>query len=137
MLYSLTSHDLTISVVTSYQDDLSSPEDEHYVWSYNVRVENISSKAVQIISRVWKVIDAIGREENIIAPGIIGPAMGRSQPILPPGKSFEHSSEAHLTTPSAIVIGSYHVKFEDSDEILEITVPPFSLDKPNAKASLH
>jgi ApaG protein len=137
MLYTLTSHSLVISIIPFYQEDLSNPEEEHYVWSYNVRIENKSKKTVRILGRKWKVVDAIGREENIIAPGVIGPAMKKAQSILKAGKSLEYTSEAHLATSSGIITGSYTVQFDGKEEVLEADLPPFSLDIPDMRICLH
>src|SRR5262245_52194407 len=39
-MYKETTRSITITVVPTYLDDQSSPEESHYVWKYHVRIEN-------------------------------------------------------------------------------------------------
>ena len=38
--YSRTTHDITVSVQPLYLNDQSHPEEHHFVWAYQVRIEN-------------------------------------------------------------------------------------------------
>ena len=38
-MYKETTRSITITVVPTYLDDQSSPEESHYVWKYHVRID--------------------------------------------------------------------------------------------------
>lgn len=131
LMYTQTTEDITITVKPFYLDEQSSPDDNHFVWAYRVRIENKSDNTVQLLRRYWKITDAFGRIQEVRGAGVVG-----EQPILRPGESFEYSSGTPLPTPSGIMVGVYEM--EKSDGVrFDVGIPAFSLDSPYETARIN
>lgn len=124
MEYSTETRAITVSVEPTYLDDQSSPSDEHYVWAYQVRIENGGVETVQLINRHWQITDATGRLQEVRGEGVVG-----EQPTLKPGEAFEYTSGTPLQTPSGIMVGTYEME-TTGGERFDIDIPAFSLDSP-------
>lgn len=123
-MYSTTTHDIQVSVEPVFLEDQSSPDNGHFVWAYHVTIENTGRDRVQLMSRYWKITDALGRVQEVRGAGVVG-----EQPTLGPGESFEYTSGTPLPTESGIMVGSYNMRSE-SGEMFDIDIPAFSLDSP-------
>lgn len=130
-MYSETTHGIRITVRPNYLDDQSSPDENHFVWAYHVRIENQGAVTVQLKSRHWKITDAMGRLQEVQGPGVVG-----EQPVLNPGESFEYTSGTPLSTPSGIMAGSYQMQGPDG-QVFDVTIPAFSLDSPHQPIRLN
>lgn len=123
--YQKTTHSISITVQPIYLEEQSEPSEHRYVWAYQIRIENEGAETVQLKTRYWHITDALGRVQEVRGPGVVG-----AQPILRPGESFEYTSGTPLTTPSGIMVGSYHMVTDDGREF-DVEVPAFSLDSPH------
>jgi len=130
-MYSQTTRDIRITVEPYYLDDQSSPSDDHYVWAYHVKIENVGERTVQLINRHWRITDANGRMQEVRGSGVVG-----EQPVLDPGEAFEYTSGTPLATPSGIMVGSYEME-SDAGERFDVDVPAFSLDSPHQPVQLN
>ena len=130
-MYSETTRSIKVTVKPFYLEDQSSPVDNHYVWAYQVRIENQGEETVQLRRRHWRITDGLGRMQEVRGPGVVG-----EQPVLKPGDSFEYTSGTPLTTPSGIMIGSYQMETRQG-ESFEVAVPAFSLDSPHQNVRLN
>ena len=123
-MYTSTTRSIRVSVEPTFLDDQSSPTDDHYVWAYQVKIENDGSETVQLVNRHWCITDARGRMQEVQGEGVVG-----EQPTLQPGQAFEYTSGTPLDTPSGIMAGSYEMENTDGERF-EIEIPAFSLDSP-------
>jgi ApaG protein len=130
-MYSQTTGPIRVTVKPTFLEEQSTPTDNHFVWAYHVRIENIGETTVQLISRYWRITDGLGRTEEVRGPGVVG-----EQPILEPGSAFEYTSGAPLATPSGIMVGSYQMKRQDG-ELFDVAIPAFSLDSPHQRVRLN
>lgn len=130
-MYDATTHSIRVMVEPSYLEDQSAPEDDYYVWSYTVVIENQGGDTVQLRHRHWRIVDAHGRTQEVHGDGVVG-----EQPVLGPGDRFEYTSGAPLSTPSGIMGGVYQVTNENG-ALLDVTIPPFSLDSPYANRTMN
>jgi uncharacterized protein affecting Mg2+/Co2+ transport len=71
-MYSQTTRDIEVTVKPFYLDDQSSPDDNHFVWAYRVRIVNKGGRTVQLMRRHWVITDAIGRVQEVKGPGVVG-----------------------------------------------------------------
>ncbi|MBK1671496.1 Co2+/Mg2+ efflux protein ApaG [Rhodovibrio sodomensis] len=126
-----TSQDIRITVEPYYLDDQSSPSDDHYVWAYHVKIENVGEATVQLINRYWRITDANGQIQEVRGSGVVG-----EQPVLDPGESFEYTSGTPLGTPSGIMVGTYEMETR-SGERFDVEIPAFSLDSPHQPVQLN
>ena len=130
-MYTQTTRSIRITVRPSYLPDQSSPEQNRFVWAYQIRIENLGSETVQLRSRLWRIIDALGRKRETGGVGVVG-----EQPVLRPGESFDYESGAPLSTPSGIMTGIYRMETAAGEEF-EVAIPAFSLDSPHQNAQRH
>jgi ApaG protein len=130
-MYSHTSRDIRITVEPYYLDDQSSPSDDHYVWAYHVKIENVGEATVQLINRYWRITDANGHIQEVRGAGVVG-----EQPVLDPGESFEYTSGTPLATPSGIMVGTYEMEAEGGERF-NVEIPAFSLDSPHQPVQLN
>ena len=124
-MYHSTTHDITVSVESSFLDNESNPDENIYFWSYRVKIENNSKDPVTLRTRHWKITDAYGRIQEVRGSGVVG-----EQPVLRPGESFEYTSGTPLPTPSGIMTGSCQME-KYGGSVLEVKIPAFSLDSPH------
>ena len=130
-MYEETTREIKVSVSPFFLEEQSDPETEHYVWAYQVRIENQGSSTVQLLNRHWRIIDANGQIQEVRGAGVVG-----EQPVLRPGESFEYTSGRPLTTPSGIMAGTYEIE-DVGGARFDITIPTFSLDSPGESAQIH
>ncbi|MEY4879472.1 MAG: Co2+/Mg2+ efflux protein ApaG [Pseudomonadota bacterium] len=126
-----TTHDIRIEVEPNFLEDESAPEENRYVWAYRITIENKGSRAVQLISRYWRITDAFGRIREVHGAGVVG-----EQPQIEPGNSYQYTSGAPLETPSGFMTGSYRMRAL-SGESFEVGIPLFALASPYESRQVH
>jgi len=130
-MYSKKTKQINITVNPYFLDDQSEPEDQHFVWAYQVTIDNQSNKKVQLKNRYWKIIDSNGSEQEVRGEGVVG-----EQPILNPGEKFEYTSGTPLSTPSGFMGGYYEMETNEGKKF-DAIIPQFSLDSPFIKNNLN
>ena len=70
-MYSKITRKINITVNPYFLDDQSEPEDQHFVWAYQVTIDNQSSDKVQLKNRYWKIIDSNGSEQEVRGEGVV------------------------------------------------------------------
>ena len=114
-------NDVRVEVIARYAPEHSQPLEARWVFQYTVRITNMGSDTVQLISRHWIITDALDHTEEVRGPGVVG-----QQPVLPPGESFKYSSWCPLKTPTGMMHGTYQMVRTDGDEF-DIEIAPFCL----------
>jgi ApaG protein len=130
-MYEAITHEICVTVKPFYLEDQSEPDRSHFVWAYQVRIENRGLGTVQLINRHWKIVDSLGRVQEVRGAGVVG-----EQPVLKPGESFEYTSGTPLPTPSGIMGGTYEMEDAGGGRFT-ITIPTFSLDSPGQNVKVH
>ena len=51
-----TTRNIKIAVEPDFLEDQSDPEENRYLWSYRVTIENKSELTVQLLSRFWRIV---------------------------------------------------------------------------------
>ncbi|MEL6567940.1 MAG: Co2+/Mg2+ efflux protein ApaG [Pseudomonadota bacterium] len=119
---------IIVRVVPRFLHDESEPAKARYVWAYTVEIENASEQTWTLTTRHWRIVDALGRAQNVDGEGVVG-----QTPRLEPGESFRYTSGCPLAAPSGIMGGSYDFAGDDGAQ-LTAQVPTFSLDSPYDQA---
>jgi ApaG protein len=125
MLFEQVSNEIKVEVEPTYVKDQSDPKASVWYFSYHVKITNQSDKPVQLRSRHWIIIDAIGRVEEVEGSGVVG-----LQPLIPPGEMFEYSSYCPLPTPTGTMRGNYLMTDPKGQEI-NVSIPLFILAEPS------
>ncbi len=130
-MYSEITNSIRVSVNPVFLEEQSSPEKSHYIWAYEVRIENLGQTSVQLLNRHWSITDALGQTQTVRGPGVVG-----EQPVLNPGESFEYTSGTPLRTPSGLMVGSYQME-DVKGEVFDVKIPAFSLDSPHQSVQFN
>lgn len=130
-MYKTTTHSIQVSVQPSFLETESEPDNNHYVWAYTIEITNLGSESVQLISRFWRITDALGRVEEVNGAGVVG-----EQPVIQPGETFEYTSGCPLATDNGMMVGTYFMSSEKGPGF-HVNIPAFSLDLPDAVRVLN
>ncbi len=130
-MYRKTTRSIQVTVVPLYLDEQSDPDENRYVWAYQVRLVNTGHETVQLLTRYWNITDANGKVLEVRGDGVVG-----EQPVLRAGEQFEYTSGTPLSTPSGIMVGSYQMK-TSGGESFDVEIPAFSLDSPHGQRQIH
>jgi ApaG protein len=130
-MYTSTTRNIAISVEAAFLDEHSFPQKGEYRWAYRIRIENKGSDTITLLTRYWKITDALGRVQEVRGDGVVG-----QQPTLGPGELFEYTSGTPLSTPSGFMVGTYEM-LSQSGEQFAVDIPAFSLDSPHEKVLRH
>lgn len=117
---------IRVQAESFYDEDRSSPPENYYFFSYQIRITNLGGEKVQLVSREWLITDANGETQRVQGPGVVG-----EQPVLLPGESFEYTSFCPLSTAVGAMQGSYRMVLENGDSF-DAEVAPFALAVPHA-----
>lgn len=116
---------IEVNVKTRYIEEQSSPEDERYVFSYNVTLHNTGDIAAKLMTRHWIITDANGNVQEVHGEGVVG-----EKPYLRPGESYEYTSGTVLETPVGSMQGSYQMVTDDG-LAFDAEIPAFTLALPH------
>ena len=116
---------IMISVDTSYRDDYSIPGQNHYLFSYTIRIKNMNDFPVQLLRRHWFIKDSIGENREVEGEGVVG-----EQPILYPGESHSYQSACNLKTDFGAMKGTYLFKNLNSEDYFNARIPEFKMFVP-------
>ena len=60
-MYERSTRNITVAVKPAFLDDQSDPDEQRYLWSYTVTIENKGAETVQLLSRYWQIVDGRGQ----------------------------------------------------------------------------
>ena len=124
-MYTKTTKKINITVNPYFLEDQSEPEDQHYVWAYQVTINNLGKESVKLKNRYWRIIDSNGTKQEVKGEGVVG-----EQPIIYPGDFFEYKSFCPLPTSFGYMEGFYTLR-EKGGNLFKVTIPKFGLITPN------
>lgn len=117
--------DITISTNTIYLPEQSTIEEQRFLWTYEITIENKSPDTIQLLNRYWRVTDMTGHVEEVRGPGVIG-----LQPIIKADKTFIYSSYCQLAAPQGTMEGYYEMQNLDEVRFI-VEIPKFILSTPS------
>lgn len=112
---------MRVTVRPVFLPDQSRPAQQQYVFAYFIRIENVSKRTAQLLSRHWYIHDDIGEDNEVVGDGVVG-----QQPLFSPGHVHEYNSFCILKSVSGHMEGSY--RFIGRDDVLfDVAIPRFYL----------
>lgn len=121
---------IKITVSTTFRPDLTQLNKQLYFFNYSVKIENLSTSRVQLLSRYWRIVDSLAPTRIVEGKGIIG-----EQPVLEPGESHVYTSGCDLSSELGYMEGYYNfVTINDKGEQtkqFKVEVPRFHLEYQN------
>ena len=115
---------IDISVNTRYLAEHSHPEDNRYVFAYDIVIRNNGTDSAQLLSRHWIITDGDGKTQEVRGSGVVG-----EQPVIDADEEYSYSSGTLMTTAVGSMQGSFTMRSEDGEEF-EAAIAPFSLAVP-------
>lgn len=116
---------IRISVASDFLQEHSDIDNEQFVFSYTITIENQNDQAVKLLNRRWVITDADGKESVVEGEGVIG-----KQPTIKAGGSFTYSSGSVFKTPLGYMQGHYQM-LDDNANTFWVEIPIFRLALPN------
>jgi len=114
-----------VSVDTIYQPEYSNPANEHFMFAYRVKIENMGEYSVQLMNRHWTIFDSNGTKREVEGEGVVG-----QQPVIEPGNNHEYVSGCNLKTDIGSMKGSYEMKRVVDGQRFQVNIPEFYLIAP-------
>ncbi len=118
---------IKISVKTNFNNTFYKNYKVHYAFNYTVTIENQSNDTVQLLSRYWKISDALNNIEVVEGEGVIG-----QKPVLKPGSFYTYSSGCLLVSPFGSMKGHYNMVNFSTTRKIKVVIPSFKLSAPFA-----
>ena len=124
-MVTLTTFGIKISVENYYQADYSKPNQNKYIHSYRITIENQSDHTVQLLRRHWIITDSTGIVREVDGEGVIG-----KKPVLEPGSTYQYESWCPLTSALGKMEGTFLMQNESNKAQFRVRVPEFQLIAP-------
>ncbi len=119
-----------VSAVANFLAEQSVPEENKFLWSYEIQIENNSDDIIQVLNRYWRITDMTGHVEEVRGPGVVG-----LQPIIKGAKQFSYNSYCQLMTPTGTMEGYYEMQNLDETRFI-VEIPKFILSTPSELTAL-
>ncbi len=117
---------INISIDCSYEDRFSNPENELFMFSYKIEIENKNQFPIQLLRRHWHIIDSTTQSREVDGEGVIG-----EQPIIMPGDTFAYRSSCDFRTDTGKMCGYYIMENLETHDTFEVEIPEFLLMVPH------
>ena len=117
---------IQITVQPTYIAAQSRRELQRFVYAYTITIANRGDIGVQLISRHWRIKDALDNLQEVKGLGVVG-----EQPMLAPGGNYTYTSGVILETETGIMEGSYQMRADDGT-LFDAVIPTFALVPPHA-----
>jgi ApaG protein len=116
---------IKVSVETEYQQEYSNPAQKHFVFTYQITIENLSDKTIQLLSRHWDIVDLAHPKREIEGEGVIG-----KQPIIEPGQMHQYVSGCNLKSGLGKMSGFYTMERLVDGKRFTVKIPQFDMVVP-------
>lgn len=124
-MYTLTTHNIEVTVNPVYLPEKSQPFSDYHVFIYHITIANNSNFNVQLVSRFWDITDSIMGSKTVEGEGVVG-----YQPQLKPGEEFEYSSYTTIESLSGFMEGHFNFINHDLHSDFKVSIPRFKLEVP-------
>jgi ApaG protein len=113
---------IKITVRATFQEGYSRPDEDHFLFTYRITIENTSEYTVQLMRRHWFIYDSSGEHREVEGEGVVG-----QQPILMPGDVYEYESACNLTTDMGTMHGTYTMERQVDKLRFLVNIPEFEM----------
>lgn len=124
-IYSATTEGVKVLVQAEFQEMYSQPAQQHYLFTYRIKIENHSPATVQLLNRHWYIFDSLGMHSEVEGPGVLG-----VQPVLEPGQVHEYISGCPLRSNFGQMWGYYTMQRVFDGKLFTVEIPKFQMVTP-------
>jgi ApaG protein len=116
---------IRITVKPIFKPEFSNCEDNHYIFSYKVIIENETNFSIQLLKRCWSIFDTSGEYSVVEGKGVVGEI-----PVIAPGEMYEYESNCKLTTDMGRMHGYFMMERKTDGKLLKVNIPAFEMYVP-------
>ncbi|MBT4826042.1 MAG: Co2+/Mg2+ efflux protein ApaG [Flavobacteriaceae bacterium] len=116
---------IKISVETDYEGSFLKDNVLHYAFTYRIEIENQSKSSVQLLTRHWKIKEALNKTQYVNGNGVVG-----KKPVINPGEIHKYKSGCLLSSAVGAMKGAYIMIDFSSTKKFNVEIPPFKLSAP-------
>jgi len=113
---------IKISVETDYEGSFIKDNITHYAFTYRIKIENQGKSSVQLLTRHWKIIEALNKTQYVNGNGVVG-----KKPVINPDEVHKYRSGCLLTSAMGAMKGAYIMIDFTSTKKFNVEIPPFKL----------
>jgi|SRR5699024_11011346 len=113
---------IKISVISEYRGNFIKNRNIQYAYSYTIEILNQSNYKVQLLSRYWKIKDALNHVTIVKGEGVAG-----LQPVLLPNEKHTYTSGCLLKSTTGSMNGHYVLLNHDTQKEFKVNIPIFQL----------
>ena len=121
----LVTRGIKISVKAKFEGSFLKENVPHHAFMYFITIENQSKNVVQLLSRHWKIQEAMNRPQYINVVGVIG-----KKPTLRSGEIYTYQSGSLITSPMGSMSGTFIMINFSTAKKFNVEVPSFKLNVP-------
>jgi ApaG protein len=114
-----------VTVETTYLPEYSSPGQMHYVFTYQISIENGSNFTIQLLRRHWYIHDANTKLKEVEGEGVVG-----QQPTLEPGQRHTYTSGCNLKSGLGKMHGTFLMQRVMDGKKFKVAIPEFTMVVP-------
>lgn len=124
MRYEQSTEGIRVRVEPTYSLADSDPNEDTFVFSYHIEMENEGNAPARLLFRYWRIHDSVGEDTEVEGEGVVG-----EQPRLAPGGAHTYQSFCVLRSPVGFMEGYYTFERPDGERF-RVAVPRFPLTAP-------
>lgn len=94
----------------------------HFAYAYQIEIENQSKSSVQLLTRHWKIIETMNKNQYVNGTGVKG-----KKPTINPGEVHKYKSGCLLSSAFGAMKGTYTMIDLSSTKIFKVEIPLFRL----------
>ncbi|MEC7125162.1 MAG: Co2+/Mg2+ efflux protein ApaG [Bacteroidota bacterium] len=113
---------IKITVGTDYNGSFLKDNVLHFAFAYQIEIENQSKSSVQLLTRHWKIIETMNKNQYVNGTGVKG-----KKPIINPGEVHKYKSGCLLSSAFGAMKGTYTMIDLSSSKIFKVEIPLFKL----------
>ncbi|MFN0203848.1 MAG: Co2+/Mg2+ efflux protein ApaG [Bacteroidia bacterium] len=118
-------HNIKVSVKTSFLPQNSSLRHQHFVFAYQIEIENLSAETIQVLKREWLIVNGFGQKQIVRGEGVVG-----EKPIIAPNKKYSYISGTHFPYTVGCMSGFYEIVRFETGDIVQVEIPQFVMEVP-------
>ena len=113
---------IKITVDTDYNGSFLKDNVLQFAFAYQIEIENQSKSSVQLLTRHWKIIETMNKNQYVNGTGVKG-----KKPIINPGEVHKYKSGCLLSSAFGAMKGTYTMIDLSSTKIFKAEIPLFRL----------
>lgn len=113
---------IKITVDTDYNGSFLKDNVLLFAFAYQIEIENQSKSSVQLLTRHWKIIETMNKNQYVNGTGVKG-----KKPIINPGEVHKYKSGCLLSSAFGAMKGTYTMIDLSSSKIFKVEIPLFKL----------